>query len=84
MDAIGSILFSTPVLMAACLVPILLHVLEFFMGGKLVMSAVNCLAHVAVILTFLYFRATLLDILIMLLLSMAACLSLRLIRRKNK
>ena len=84
MDSIGSILFSTPILMAVCLIPILLHVLEFFMGGKLFMSAINCLAHFAAILTFLYFRATLLDILIMLLLSMAVCLSLRLVRRKNK
>ncbi len=79
-----SILFSTPILMVICLGAALLHVIEFLLGGKLWMSALNVLLHVCAILAFLFLRATLADVLILLMFSVAVCLFLRLIRRNNK
>ena len=79
-----SILFSTPILMVICLVAALLHVLEFMFGGKRWMSVINVILHLCAIGAFLYWRATLADLLILLMFSVAVCLALRLIRRENK
>ena len=78
-----SILFSPPILITVCVLAALLHVVEYFLGGKRWLSAVNLVFHIGAILAFLYLEATLADVLILLMLSTAVCLALRL-RRKNK
>lgn len=79
-----SILFSSPILIVICIVAALLHVVEFLLGGKLWISATNVILHLCAIFAFLWFRATLADVLILLMFSVAVCLTLRLIRRKDK
>ena len=79
-----SIIFSTPILMVIGVVAALLHVVEFLLGGKRLLSVVNVAAHLAAIFAFLYFRATLADVLIFLMVSLTVCLSLRLVRRNGK
>ena len=78
-----SILFTSPVLLSLCFVAVVLHLAEFLLGGKQWLSAINLIFHMGSIVAFLFFEATLTDLLIFLLLSTAACLTLRL-RRKNK
>ena len=84
MDTVGSILFSSPPLMVVCIVAALLHVIEFFVGARRWTSAVNLACHLGAIFVALYLGATLLDVLILLMLSAAVCLGLRLIRRKDQ
>lgn len=78
-----SILLTSPILITLCILAAALHVVEFFLGGKRWLSVMNPIFHIGAILAFLFLEATLLDVLILLMLSTAVCLALRL-RRKNK
>ena len=84
MENIGSILFSSPALLILTALLPALHVISFFLKGKPWMSIINLLGHIAAIFASLLLRATMIDLLILLLLSSAVCLTLRLIRRENK
>lgn len=78
-----SILLTSPVLLSLCFVAVVLHAVEFLLGGKRWLSVINLIYHIGGIVVFLFFEAAMADILIFLMLSTAVCLALRL-RRKTK
>ncbi len=79
-----TIILTSPVLLSLCGIAVALHIAEFFQGGNWWMSAINLIYHIVCIVVFVFFEATMTDLLIFLLLSTAVCLGLRLLRRKTK
>ncbi len=78
-----SIILTSPPLLALCAVAIVLHIVEYLLGGRRWLSAINLVYHLLAIVAFLFLEANLADILIFLMLSCAVCLALRL-RRSRK